>query len=396
MKTGPVDGFSFDARLRCATPCALLAGALALSLPRPSARAADSVDYIYENYREEGGRITVVEQSGLVNQDVAADGHIQISGSIDAVAGATPTGRAAPSGSDQVPLAQIYTRRKAWNGDYSEQIGNLNIDASFAESRENDYVSWGWSVNTLTDFNEKNTTLRVGVAGTDDRVEVIFAPGYLPKHTGDAIVGITQLLSTTTFVTVNVSLGQSSGYLSEPYKIVEKSVGILPGVYLDEEFGENCPNRRDREGVFASVNHAFLRLHGAAEASYRFYTDTFGIGANTLEVSWLQHVGSRLILTPSFRYYTQTAASFYCYDINKTQIMPTLVPTGAAPYYAADFRLSAEDSTSYKLKVSWNVSDWMHLEASYERYAMQGRDGVTPASAYPRAGISTAAVRFLW
>jgi len=392
----PANGPAFDGYLRAIAPSALLAAALALSMPRPSAKAEDSVEYKYENYREEDGRITVVTQSGSVNEDVAANGHIQLSGSIDAVAGATPTGRPAPPGSDQVPLAELYTRRKAWNGDYSEQFQSLNIDAAFAESRESDYVSWGWSVNTLTDFNEKNTTMRIGLAGTYDRVGVIFEPAYLPKHTNDAIFGITQLLNPTTFVTVNVSLGRSTGYLSEPYKIVEKSIEIIPGVYLQEAFGENSPNVRDRESVYASLNHAFPGVHGAVEGSYRFYSDSYGIAAHTLQLSWLQHLGARFILAPSLRFYTQTAARFYYYNLDTVPVVPVRVPMGTAPYYTSDFRLSAENGTSYGLKATWKASEWMHVDGSYEQYTLRGRDGVTPSSAYPRAGISTVGVKFLW
>jgi hypothetical protein len=396
IKAEVVNRKLFDGHLGPMAPCALLAAALALSAPRPSARAEDSVAYKYENYREEDGRITVVTEGGSVNEDVPGNGHIQLSGTIDAVAGATPTGAPAPPGSNQVELTQIYTRRKAWNGDYSEQIRNFNIDAAFAESRESDYVSWGWSVNTLTDFNEKNTTLRAGVAGTYDRVEVNFEPAYLPKHTNDAIVGITQLLNPTTFVEVDLSLGRSTGYLSEPYKTVTKEIEILPSIYLDETFGENSPNAREREALYASINHAFPRAHGAVEASYRLYSDTYGIVAHTLQLTWLQHVGARLVLAPSFRFYTQTAARFYYYSLEDTPIIPVRVPAGAAPYYSSDFRLSAEDGTSYGLKATLKVSEWMQLDASFEQYDLRGRDGVTPASAYPRAGISTCGVKFIW
>jgi hypothetical protein len=286
-----------------------------------------------------------------------------------------------------VALAQIQSRRKAWNGDYSEQIHSFNIDAAFTESRESDYVSLGWAVNTLTEFNDKNTTLRAGLSGTDDRVEVIFQPDYLSKHTNDAIVGITQLLNPTTFFTVNASLGQSTGYLSEPYKIVEKAVEIFPGVFLDEEFAENSPNVRDRESLYASFNHSFLGVRGAIEGSYRFYTDSYGIVAHTVQLSWFQHLGSRLVLAPSARYYS---------DIDDTTIIPARIPMGTAPYYTADFRLSAEDSTSVAMKATWKASRWMQVDASYERYVMHGRDGITPASAYPSAGISTIGVKFLW
>ncbi len=375
---------------------ALLMSALALSIPRPSARAEDSIAYKYENYREEDNRISVITQTGSADQDVGAYGHLRLTGTIDAVAGATPTGRPAPPGSDQVVLTEIHTRRKAWSGDFSEQYKNVNVDAGFAESRESDYVSLGWSVNTLVDFNEKNTTLRAGLAGTNDRVEVFFEPAYLPKHTNDAIIGITQVLDPLTFVTVNLSAGESSGYLAEPHKFVEKAIEVIQNIFLEESFGENSPNRRGRESLYLAVNHAFPKVRGALEASYRIYSDTYGITASTLEAAWIQHVGGKLILEPSVRLYRQTAARFYYYNLDSTTIIPIHVPQGSGPYYTSDFRLSAEDSASVGLKATWRASEHFSFDAAYERYALRGRDGVTPQSAYPTAGISTLGVRFIW
>jgi len=66
------------------------------------------------------------------------------------------------------------------------------------------------------------------------------------------------------------------------------------------------------------------------------------------------------------------------------------------PFYSSDFRLSALDSYSYGLKFVWKPSHWSELDIGYDRYEMHGRDGVTLASAYPTAGISTAGVKFLW
>ncbi len=96
------------------------------------------------------------------------------------------------------------------------------------------------------------------------------------------------------------------------------------------------------------------------------------------------------------RHYTQTAARFYYYDIDQTAITPVRLPMGTAPYYTADFRLSAEDSTVPGVKATWTATDRIQIQASFERYVMRGRDGVTPASAYPSAGITTAGVKFSW
>jgi hypothetical protein len=385
-------------KIRCPVPSGFLASAaLALCLQRTVAKAEDSIDYKYENYREDDGRITVQTETSSVDQDVLPfDGHIHLTGTIDAVSGATPTGRPAQAGTDQVILTEIHTRRKAWSGDYSEQIKNFNIDAGFAESRESDYVSYGWSVNTLTDFNEKNTTVRAGIAGTDDRVEVFFEPAYLPKHTHSAILGVTQLLDPLTFVTFNVTLGRDTGYLSEPHKFVEKGIEIFPGIVLEEAFGENSPNARNTGTLYASVNRAVPNLKGAVEASYRFYADSYGITSSTVGLAWLQHFGPHVIVTPSARYYEQSAARFYIYNLDDSPVIPTKLPFGQGPYYTSDFRLSAQEDFTYGLKVTWKPKDWFQIDAAYDHLAMRGTDGLTPQSAYPTAGITTLGVKFLW
>src|ERR1700690_3507847 len=364
---------------------AFLAAALALCVPRPCARADGSTAYIFENYRENDGRITVETQSGSADQEVGAFGHVSLTGTIDAVSGATPTGQPAPVGSGQVELTEIHTRRKAWGGNYSEQMGKVDVSVGFADSRESDYVSAGWAVSTLADFNEKNTTVRLGAAGTDDRVEVFFTPRqtYLPKRTNDAILGVTQLLGPLTVATLNVSWGRATGYLSEPHKFVSKSVQVIPNVFLLEDFAENSPGGRNKGSVYASVNRAFPAAHGALEGSYRFYSDTWGVTASTAEADWFQHVGGRLVLSPSVRLYEQGAAGFYHYNLDDTTIIPVRQPTGSGPNYSSDFRLSGMRSMECGLKLVWSASDRLQFEAAYKRYRMWGTDGVTPASAYP-------------
>lgn len=375
---------------------ALTAAVLALCASRPSAKADNSIAYYYEDYSEENGRIQVRTQSSSADQDLGPYAHLRLTGTIDAVSGATPTGEPAPPGSDQVNMTDIHTRRKAWSGDFSYQFNNINIDAGFADSREPDYVSRGWSLSTLTDFNQKNTTVRFGVAGTDDNVEVFFLPEYLPKRTNDAILGITQLIDPLTVVTFNVTFGRATGYLSEPHKFVTKSIEVDPGVFLLEDFGENSPNERNTGTAYASINRAFPNLHGALEGSYRFYSDTFGIVAHTLEADWFQHLGPNLILKPSVRFYQQTAANFYYYNLDDTPIIPVRVPTGAGPNYSSDFRLSAMRNLEYGITAIWIVADRVQVELAYKRYEMWGTDGITPKSAYPTANITTAGIKYLW
>jgi Protein of unknown function (DUF3570) len=373
-----------------------LAGWLFLMTPR-LVRADNSLSYKYEDYSEAGGRIAVRTQGALLEQDLRPDLRVKVEGVIDAIAGATPNGQPAPAGSDQVVLSQMHDRRTAWSADFSGQLPRTNVDLGIARSHESDYTSTGWSLNTLTDFNQKNTTLLAGAAGTDDAVKVFYQAPWVKKRTNDLIVGVTQLLNPRTSVSANLSWGRASGYLSDPYKLVQKIVELAPGVFLPFTYGENRPDSRDKWTVRLSLNQTFPDLHGALEASYRRYHDTFGTNADTIELTWLQRLGDHFLLQPELRLYDQSAADFYFYRLDPTSIVPNGgPPVSQGPFYSSDYRLSALRSSTYGLKAIWKVTARLQLDLALAEYAMRGKDGLTPQSAYPRASIVTAGVKFSW
>lgn len=377
-------------------PGFVLALCLLLSHPR-SARAENSLSYKYEDYRESDGRIAVKTQNALVEQDLGPDMHLKVQGVIDAIAGATPNGQPAPAGSDQVVLSNLHERRKAWNADFSRQFPALRLDLGVANSRESDYTSTGWSVNALADLNQKNTTLLAGVAGTDDDVKVFYQTPWAKKRTNDIILGVTQLLDPRTSVAFNLTWGRSTGYLNDQYKLVQKNVEVAPGIFLPFTFGENRPDHRTRWIALASLNRAFPEQRGALEASYRFYHDGFGTDAHTLELNWLQHVGPNFILEPELRLHDQSAADFYHYRLDGTAIMPESgPPRPQGPFYSSDYRLSALRTSLIGLKAVWTPAAHWQIDAAIEQYDMRGRDGITPASAYPRATMLTGGARFSW
>lgn len=375
----------------------LLAVVLVWLTPRV-VRAENSVTYKYEGYDESGGRISVQTRGAYIEKDLGTDMHLKLEGIIDAIAGATPTGQPAPAGSDQVGLSTLhYERRKAWSADLSRQFSRINVAVGLADSRESDYVSNGWSVNTVTDFNQKNTTLLVGVAGTDDNVKVFYQKPLVKKRSNDVIVGLTQLLDPRTSVGVNLTWGRARGYLSDPYKLVEKNIQLFPGVVLPFDFGENRPNYREKWIALASLNRAFPEMRGALDASYRYYHDTFGTGAHTVDLAWFQRVGEKVILRPSFRFYDQSAARFYIYNLDASPITPTSgAPKPQGPFYSSDFRLSAMRTYTYGLKMIWKVTDAVEIDLAREQYDMEGTDGRTPQSAYCNARIITLGAKYSW
>ncbi len=374
----------------------LLAVTLASLAPR-GARAEDSISYKYEDYREMGGRIAVRTQGAFIEKDLGTATKLKLEGILDSIAGATPNGQPARAGSDQVPLSNLTERRKAWSGELSHQFQRVNLALGVSNSRESDYVSTGWAVNTVTDFNQKNTTLLLGVAGTDDTIKVFYQAAHAEKDTNDVIVGVTQLLNPQTSLTCNFTWGRQRGYLSDAYKLVQKNVEIIPGVSLPLTFGENRPSERDKWIGLLALNRAFPEMHGAVDATYRFYRDSFGTRAHTVDLAWFQRLGEKVLLRPGLRFYDQGAADFYHYNLDDTSIVPVQgPPRRTGPFYSSDYRLSSMQTFTYGLKVILNATAALQFDVAFERYDMRGKDRVTPQSAYCRANIVTLGGRFSW
>jgi hypothetical protein len=72
------------------------------------------------------------------------------------------------------------------------------------------------------------------------------------------------------------------------------------------------------------------------------------------------------------------------------------MPNPAGPFFSADYRLTKLDTLTYGLKLIWTLAKSCQFDIAWERYEMKGRDGVTSASAFPRANIITAGWRLNW
>ncbi len=377
--------------------CLILALALQLLLPR-SSRAEGALSYKFQTWQEETDRVRVDSHYGLAEQSLPAEAKLKLTGVIDTITGATPTGQLPTTAGGDAPLTSIDDRRKAWQAEISKPFGAVSLSLSYANSRESDYVSDGWSINTLTELNKKNTSLLLGVAGTNDEVRVFFQTPWERKRSYDLIAGVTQLIDPNTSVTFNLSYGRGTGYLSDPYKVIEKLIDVGEGLSLLRTFGENRPDEREKWIGYASINRALPQLNAALEGSYRLYGDSFGIGSHTVTLEWFQKLCSdRLFLRPFVRWYQQTAADFYRLTLTGTDITPTERPHPQGPFYSADYRLSKMSTLTSGLKVIWVVvPDRVTVDAGYDRYAMKGRDDVTPSSVYVDANVFTLGAKVNW
>ncbi len=364
----------------------------ALAQTRP-AQAEDSLTLKAQSWQEDDHRIRVDSQYALVEANITPDARIKVMGLIDTIAGATPTGEQPAAPGAAIPSSHMEEERKAWDANVAYQFKRLNVAVSYGVSRESDYVSNGYSINTLTDFNQKNTTLLLGWGHTDDRIMEKFWSRDRYKTGDDLIIGATQLLSPEMSVTANVSYGRSTGFMSDPYKIVStKNLDVDPGTYYTPP--ENRPREKEKVSVFLGTNRHFEKLDAALDGSYRYYQDTFGIKSHTVELKWVQRAGTHFLIEPVLRYSRQSAADFYYTNLDAAGVVTSYDPlfetgTGKSPFYSSDYRLSKLETVNLGLKLGYIINDHCSLDFAYERYLMHGLDGDTPQSAYSSANVFT-------
>ena len=367
--------------------------ALMLKLAHPQrAGAEDHVEFKYELYKENNHRIEV--NTGLFQFEKSLTPSLTLKGEMvyDSISGASPTGGPAPAGSKQVPLATLTDVRTAGALGLNQRWGNHTLTPQIAYSTENDYDSWGISLSDAIDFNQKNTTLSLGVSHNFDTIYKANSP-YLPtgaikkKDSTDGLIGITQLLGPKTILTVNATYGYVDGYLTDPYKGIRfDSFPDVDGTFI---FGERRPGHKSREIAYVSLRQFITPADASVELAYRFYHDSFDITAHTVSLSWLQKIGTHFTIEPSVRYYEQSAASFYHSRVAPSVGDPGFHGANFPSYYSADYRLSSLNSWTYGVKATYKFNEHFWLDAAYKRYEMFGQDHATSASAYPKANVFT-------
>jgi hypothetical protein len=367
--------------------------ALALVLSR--ARAEDHVDYRYENYSEDGGRIQINTHGALFSKEIRPWLNLKGNFVYDGISGATPIGAPPLPGQSTVPKVNIDDIRRAGFIEPGFKFGRHTISPQFAISVESDYESYGAALTHSIDFNEKNTTLTWGLSHAFDRIlpnpgESIFEPER--KDSTDLLVGITQILGQNTVFRANATFGYSDGYLSDPYKrVLFTDFPFFGTAYT--VWPEVRPRHRFRQVGYLELQQFVEPVQGAADLSYRIHHDDWGIVAHTVTAEWHQKITRYVTLSPLFRFYTQTGADFYAPSFpGDPSVPPDFDPTlpPIPTYYSADYRLSALNSYTFGVSLSIHPHERISVDFGYKRYEMRGTDRVTAQDQYPQAHVFSA------
>jgi hypothetical protein len=400
-----------------AASCALL-GASAARSPVAHADTAGNtgsnaggvvIDSALAYYQEGGGLISAIEPVVHLRMDNGDGMLFNLNFAYDSLSGSSPNGAlksdkpqtfASPSGTSLTATSQTYTTASGREEESSSPVytiaaGQLPVDPNFRDQRyalggswqlplsrltsltlggnvssEHDFLSLSVNAGIAHDFNQKNTTLSLGVNDESDKLSPIGgAPvpasdyalfrkqGNQSKNGVGAQLGLTQVMSRRWVSELSLSADRFNGYLNDPYKIVSviDAAGNTTG-YLYEK----RPESRLRKSVYLENRYAWD--HASAAFSLRHMSDDWHVKSDTaqLRVRWWNAPHDRY-LEPTVRWYQQGAADFYT---------PWLDSTGGqyGGNASADARLGAFHAFTYGLKYGLQGQDDNEFSVRLEYY----------------------------
>jgi len=240
--------------------------------------------------------------------------------------------------------------RSEVNVGLQQKIAASTLAGHYIYSVEHDYSSHNFDIGLQQDFFKRNSTLAIGYNYAHN--DVGRANDQLFHRTLDVHgLGIswTQTLSAKTLGQLSYTLGINEGYQASPYRFVR-----IVGGAADVKVPETEPNERLRHAIVAGIQRHLFK-DSALHADYRFYIDSWGVSAHTIQLAYFIQFGD-VTLRLRERFYYQAKANFF-----QTQY----VNTDDQTYVSSDRELSTFWSNLVGVKVSWRLP-WLQRAVALE------------------------------
>jgi Protein of unknown function (DUF3570) len=368
---------------RFAAPLGALAILVALaSLPGSAGvLPEDEMDAMYHRY--EGGGVTVQGPSVLIRKKIGENFSASYNYYVDAISSASI---------DVLLSASPYKETRTQHSvslDY--QHGKTTYSVGYIHSREPDYIA-NTSVFSLSqDMFGDLTTVRLSYSRGWDQVyrDIKLTDGALVNDPTFAQrldhrsygVGLTQVLTRNLLLSLNFQTLTDQGYLANPYRKV---------LFLDPTQGTGFgledqvyPGTHTSNATSADLKY-YLPYRAALDGSYRYYTDTWGITAHTVQLGYTQP-WEHWTFDGTFRYYKQNAADFY------SDLFPR---RDAQNFMARDRELAAFSSYTVGVGASYEFhvprAPWIQkstLNLHYDRLMIDYSDYRNATLINPLAGV---------
>ncbi|MEM1264137.1 MAG: DUF3570 domain-containing protein, partial [Pseudomonadota bacterium] len=182
------------------------------------------------------------------------------------------------------------------------------MNAGIVRSDENDFEAETWFVGISQDMFGDLTTVSMSYSRGNDIIRQTGDPEF--ERFADRqsyAVGLTQVLTRSLIASVQFETITDEGFLNNPYRFYRYLNEAGDGFLTQRE---EYPNTRTSNATALTAKY-YLPYRAALHGKYRYYTDTFGIVADTFEIGYTHPVGNDWILSLALRHYTQTQADFY-------------------------------------------------------------------------------------
>lgn len=255
----------------------------------------DTVDALYHAY--DGGGMDIDGPFVLVRKSVGSKFSLNGHYYVDSVSSASIDVRATAS-----PYEEERT-------EYSAGVDFIHdktiVSAGYTNSEENDFSADTVFLSVSQDFFGDLTNLSLGYSRGWDEVGMIESDFSEDTERQNFKIGVSQVLTKNMLLGLDLDVITDEGYLNNPYRSYRYREGSS-----FETATEKYPETRTSTAV-ALRSLYYLPYRASIKAEYRFFTDSWGIDADTFELQYVHPVGPSWIFEGRFRYYAQTKADFY-------------------------------------------------------------------------------------
>jgi len=340
-----------DARSDRERSAALIVAALALPGVLPTAAGAQAapdegvIALRYYDFRDwQPGAVRMSVRSPSLYALVPLGENLAFEGTLvhDTMSGASPLFHDTLSGASGIGVTD---HRAAGDARLTAYIDGNALAAGVAYSHERDYVSRAASFEWRRWSDDRNRTYAIGWGAARDRIDSTNGVATnRRRETYDMLVGLTQVLNAGAVVETSLTWSQGRGYYSDPYKLLDAR-----------------PERRRTVSWLTRYHQYLPRMDATVRIAYRYLDDSFGDRSHMVEASWVQPLQSGFTLTPTLRYYTQGAASFY---------RDPPFPRGFVDteHHTADTRLSAFGAVTAGLRIAKVLPGAVTVDVAFNFY----------------------------
>ena len=265
----------------------------------------DRADYLQHSYQ--GGGIDIQGPSVLVRKKFgdhvsAAYNYYsdKITGHVDTISGASV---------DAVSGASTYKEQRKQNSLSVDVLqGKVTYSAGYIDSNEPDYKSKTAFASVSEDMFGDLTTVTFGVVRGWDKVGERGTARNDPVDHHGWNVGVTQVLTRNLLLNLSYEATASQGFLANPYR---QARFLDPAEALGYGFEKQVYPQNHSGNAGAAALKYYLPWRAAVTGNFRYFSDNWGIRAQTGELGYTQPVRGAWTLDAHVRYYHQNHADFY-------------------------------------------------------------------------------------